>query len=59
MLLEKYGITKELTLVLTRTPTASPASTAASLSPLVREKYPQVLVETVVQELFFWSFLYI
>ncbi|XP_056284662.1 N-acetyltransferase ESCO2 isoform X2 [Pseudoliparis swirei] len=34
MLLEKYGITKELTLVLTRTPTASPASTAASLSPL-------------------------
>ncbi|TNN63014.1 N-acetyltransferase ESCO2 [Liparis tanakae] len=47
MLLEKYGITKELTLVLTRTPTASPASTAASLSPLVRKK------------LFFWSFLYI
>ncbi|XP_068432979.1 N-acetyltransferase ESCO2 [Clinocottus analis] len=33
MLSEKYGITKELKLVLTRTPTASPASTAASLSP--------------------------
>ncbi|KAM6905698.1 N-acetyltransferase ESCO2-like [Lycodopsis pacificus] len=29
----KYGITKELKIVLTRTPTASPASTAASLSP--------------------------
>ncbi|XP_034383412.1 N-acetyltransferase ESCO2 [Cyclopterus lumpus] len=33
MCLEKYGITKELMLVLTRTPTASPASTAVSLSP--------------------------
>ncbi|TDH00668.1 hypothetical protein EPR50_G00190700 [Perca flavescens] len=32
MLSEKYGITKELTIVLSRTPTASPASTAGSLS---------------------------
>ncbi|KAM8832516.1 N-acetyltransferase ESCO2 [Spinachia spinachia] len=31
---EKYGITKELTIVLTRTPTASPASTSVSLSTL-------------------------
>nr|XP_040016652.1 N-acetyltransferase ESCO2 [Gasterosteus aculeatus aculeatus] len=29
---EKYGITKELTIVLARTPTASPSSTAVSLS---------------------------
>lgn len=34
MLKEKYGITKELTIVLTRTPTPSPASTAVSLSTL-------------------------
>ncbi|XP_068564579.1 N-acetyltransferase ESCO2 [Cebidichthys violaceus] len=33
MLSEKYGITKKLTIVLTRTPTASPASTAVPLSP--------------------------
>ncbi|XP_054474194.1 N-acetyltransferase ESCO2 [Anoplopoma fimbria] len=33
MLSEKYGITKELMIVLSRTPTGSPASTAVSLSP--------------------------
>ncbi|XP_074471295.1 N-acetyltransferase ESCO2 [Sebastes fasciatus] len=32
MLSEKYGITKQLNIVLARTPTASPASTAACLS---------------------------
>ncbi|KAJ4928884.1 hypothetical protein JOQ06_004506 [Pogonophryne albipinna] len=32
MLFEAYGITKELSIVLSRTPTASPASTASSLS---------------------------
>ncbi|XP_042359387.1 N-acetyltransferase ESCO2 [Plectropomus leopardus] len=32
MLAEKYGITRDLTIVLTRTPTSSPASRAGSLS---------------------------
>ncbi|XP_059212437.1 N-acetyltransferase ESCO2 [Centropristis striata] len=34
MLSEKYGINKQLTIFLTRTPTQSPASTAASISTL-------------------------
>ncbi|KAF3850162.1 hypothetical protein F7725_019881 [Dissostichus mawsoni] len=38
MLFEAYGITKGLSIVLSRTPTASPASTASSLSVQVQKK---------------------
>lgn len=37
MLTKKYGLTKELSIVLTRTPTPSPASTASYLSTQVQQ----------------------
>ncbi|XP_033931980.1 N-acetyltransferase ESCO2 [Pseudochaenichthys georgianus] len=45
MLFDAYGITKELSIVLSRTPTASPASTASSLSVQFQDGGPKPVLD--------------